>query len=170
MFHRDAMLTLRRDLSTKSALGAYPIAKAFIFFEQYAIIMSETIRNLIVAALTILVVTSPFLVDLPVTFLVFVSFVALVFELFGLMYIWDVSINSISMINLVMAIGFAVDYSAHIAHSFLKSNEKLPEERVVCSLKNIGASVFLGGLYHAIKGELNAKTDLLLFEPIGIVD
>ena len=139
------MLTLRRDLSKESALGAYPIARSFIFLEQYAVLITETIRNLTVASLAILVITSPFLVDLAVTLLVFLGFVALIFELFGLMFFWGVALNSISMINLVMAIGFSVDYSAHIAHSFLKSDETTPEKRVVFSLKNIGTSVALGG-------------------------
>ena len=58
---------------------------------------------------------------------------------------WGVSLNSISMINLVMAIGFAVDYSAHLAHSFVFSAEINPEEKVVSALRTVGASVLLGG-------------------------
>ena len=69
------------------------------------------------------------------------------FFLPGLMYVWDVPLNSISMINLVMAIGFAVDYSAHIAHSFVFSTESNPEKRVVNALKTVGASVIMGGNY-----------------------
>ena len=65
-------------------------------------------------------------------------------ELFGLMYIWDVPLNSVSMINLVMALGFSVDYSAHIAHAYVTS-EGSPERRVVAALKSLGASVLLGG-------------------------
>ena len=61
------------------------------------------------------------------------------------MHVWGVSLNSISMINLVMAIGFAVDYSAHLAHSFVFSTEKNPEEKVVDALRTVGASVLLGG-------------------------
>ena len=60
---------------------------------------------------------------------------------------WDVPLNSISMINLVMAIGFAVDYSAHVAHSFVFSTESNPEKRVVNALKTVGASVIMGGNY-----------------------
>ena len=58
------------------------------------------------------------------------------------MYIWGVSLNSISMINLVMAIGFAVDYSAHFAHAFVFSREASPE-----ALGTVGASVFMGGKF-----------------------
>ena len=144
-FQKNAMLTLREDLSDKSQLGAFPIARPFIFFEQYAITSSETIRNLLIAALAVLIVTSPFLVDCTVTILVVLNFVALVLELFGLMVLWDVSLNSVSMINLVMAIGFAVDYSAHIAHAYVMSDKETANERVVDALSTLGASVFMGG-------------------------
>ena len=83
--------------------------------------------------------------DFAVILLVSLGFVALIFELFGLMYIWGVSLNSISMINLVMAIGFSVDYSAHIAHAFLMSEKRTANERVIEALSTLGTSVFMGG-------------------------
>ena len=144
-FHRDAMVTLREEISRSSKLGAFPIAKPFIYLEQYVIILSSTIRNLAIAAGAILVLTSPFLVDLTVIILVFLNFVALIFELFGLMYVWGVSLNAVSMINLVMAIGFAVDYSAHIAHAFVTSKKEAANERVIEALSTLGASVLMGG-------------------------
>jgi len=145
VFQKDAMLSIRKDLSTKSALPVYAAAASFIFLEQYAVILSETIRNLTVAALAILIVTAPFLINLSVSFLVFFGFVSLIFELFGMMWLLGVSLNSISMINLVMAIGFSVDYSAHIAHAFVKAPDSLAEKRVIKAVTNVGASVLLGG-------------------------
>ena len=142
---RDAMLSIRRDIDSESDLSAYPIARPFMFFEQYAITLEETVRNLAVASATILVITWPFLADVTATLLVFFGFVALVIELFGLMYIWDVALNSVSMINLVMAIGFSVDYSAHVAHAYVGSTEETPERRAVFALRNLGASVLMGG-------------------------
>ena len=144
-FQKNAMLTIRKDIKDKSELDPFPITRTFIFFEQYAITSRETIRNLLIAALAVLLVTSPFLVDCTVTILVALNFVALVCELFGLMVVWDVSLNSVSMINLVMAIGFAVDYSAHIAHAYVVSTKTTANERVVDALSTLGASVFMGG-------------------------
>ena len=145
VFQRDAMLSIRKEINAKSGLLAYAAAKSFKFFEQYAITLDETIRNLAVAAATILVITWPFLVDIRATLLVFFGFASLVVELFALMYIWNLTLNSITMINLVMAIGFSVDYSAHIAHAFVNSQEETPEERAVHALETLGASVLMGG-------------------------
>lgn len=148
-FQKNAMLTLRDDLRSDKLknLDAFPITRSFIFFEQYAITTQETIRNLLIAALAVLVVTSPFLVDCTVTFLVVFNFAALICELFALMVIWNVSLNSVSMINLVMAIGFAVDYSAHIAHAYVMSDKETANERVVHALGTLGASVVMGGMF-----------------------
>ena len=146
-FQKNAMLTLRDDIAEKSKLDAFPITRPFMFFEQYAITSRETLRNLIIAAIAVMVVTSPFLVDCTVTFIVVLNFAALICELFGLMVIWNVSLNSVSMINLVMAIGFAVDYSAHIAHAYVTSNKVTADERVVDALSTLGASVFMGGKF-----------------------
>ena len=146
-FQKNAMLTLREDIAEKSKLDAFPITRPFMFFEQYAITSRETLRNLIIAAIAVVIVTSPFLVDCTVTFIVVLNFAALICELFGLMVIWNVSLNSVSMINLVMAIGFAVDYSAHIAHAYVTSNKVTADERVVDALSTLGASVFMGGKF-----------------------
>ena len=144
-FQKNAMQTLREDLEAKSKLSAFPITRLFIFFEQYVITSHETIRNLIIAAITVFVITSPFLVDCTVAILVLFNFAALICELFGLMVIWNVTLNAVSMINLVMAIGFAVDYSAHIAHAYVMSNKLSANERVVDALSTVGASVLMGG-------------------------
>ena len=46
--------------------------------------------------------------------------------LFGLLAFWGVTLNVFTMINIVMALGLAVDYSAHIGHAYLTI--KAPEE------------------------------------------
>jgi len=40
-------------------------------------------------------------------------------EVAGLMYFWNLSIDTVTCIQLVLAIGLAVDYSAHIGHTFM---------------------------------------------------
>ena len=55
----------------------------------------------------------------------------------------SVSLNAVFIINLLMAIGFTVDYSAHIAHEYVVSNKLSENERVVDALNTLGASVIL---------------------------
>lgn len=45
-------------------------------------------------------------------------------------YFWDLSIDTVAVINLVLAVGLSVDYAAHVGHSFMiKSGSK--DERMV---------------------------------------
>ena len=144
-FKKDAMLSLRSDIDKVCCLDAFPTVLGFIYYEQFVVILRDTIRNLAVSGSAVLMVTLPYLIHPGVAVLVFMGFVSLVFELLAIMYLWNVSLNSISMIVIVMAIGFSVDYSAHIAHAFTVSTGETPEDRVIDALKTMGASVAMGG-------------------------
>jgi len=37
------------------------------------------------------------------------------------MAFWDVTLSEVSLVNVVMAVGFAVDYTSHVAHSFMSA-------------------------------------------------
>ena len=146
IFQRDMMVSIRDDIAHSTNVNAFAIALPFIYFEQYANVFRETIRNVIVAGISILLISSMFLNHLAVIICLLCGFIGLILELLGLMYIWNVSINSISMINLVMALGFSVDYNAHVVYHFVSSKAASPELRVIDALGKIGGSVFLGGL------------------------
>merc|ERR1712100_950900 len=62
-------------------------------------------------------------------------------DLVGFMYWWDVTISGISTIYILISVGLAVDYSAHIAHMFVESTGT-SQKRAVKSLERIGPSVF----------------------------
>ena len=34
-------------------------------------------------------------------------------------YFWGLAIDTVAVINLVLAVGLSVDYAAHVAHSFM---------------------------------------------------
>lgn len=44
---------------------------------------------------------------------------------------WDVDLNVTSVVFLCIAVGFSVDYSAHIAKSVSEQNVKLPSNKRV---------------------------------------
>jgi Niemann-Pick C1 protein len=46
-------------------------------------------------------------------------------DLVGVLKLWGLHINSITVINLVMAIGLVVDYSLHLVHCFSRQDPTL---------------------------------------------
>lgn len=61
------------------------------------------------------------------------------------MWYADLTFNMVTSICIVLAVGIAVDYSVHIAHSFL-CQEGSRKERAAAALYAIGADVFSGAL------------------------
>ena len=143
---KEELLSLRKELKRNLNVSLYAVSLAHIYIEQFVVILHDTIRNTAISSATILLITLPYLINPLITFAVFSSFVSLIFELLGIMYVWGVALNSLSMIIIVMAMGFAVDYSAHIAHAFAVSSEPLSIERMTEVMNTIGSSVLCGGI------------------------
>jgi len=140
-----ALVDSIRDSIEEAAPGLDPIAFAtvFLFYDGLKVISWETIRNVIMAGVGVFVMNVVVLASIPMAFYV-VSMVALTdVMLFGYMYYVDQYFNPVTAINLVLAVGIAVDYSAHIAHSFLVINgDKV--SRAIGALDHIGGEVISG--------------------------
>ncbi|MBN3276434.1 PTHD3 protein, partial [Polyodon spathula] len=119
---------------------------AFIFFDQYVVIVSNTIQNIAVATAVMLVIAlllipNP-LCSLWVTFAIGSVIVGVV----GFMAFWSVNLDSISMINLVICIGFSVDFSAHISYVFVSNSKCDVNEKVVDTLYTLGYPIVQGAV------------------------
>lgn len=62
----------------------------------------------------------------------------------GYMSLWDVNLDSISMINLIMCIGFSVDFTAHICYSYMSSTARHPDAKVKEALYSLGMPIMQG--------------------------
>ena len=101
--------------------------------------------------LIVLMITS----DIKVTFLVALSVIMTDVFLFGLVYFWNLTMNFLVMLNIVVAIGVSVDYSAHIAYAYLTAevpetgdydtDDKVRNYKTHAALRKMGTSVFHGG-------------------------
>lgn len=60
------------------------------------------------------------------------------------MYYWDISLNAVSLVNLVMAVGISVEFCSHLVHSFSVSIETTRIKRAADSLARMGSSIFSG--------------------------
>ncbi|EKX54451.1 hypothetical protein GUITHDRAFT_99930 [Guillardia theta CCMP2712] len=98
------------------------VDNTFVFFEASAIIVTQTILNLVYAAaacflVTVIIIPHPILC---VVAMIVVSMI-LVGTLASMTLISNLRIETISMIDLVLAIGFSIDNVAHYIHAFMSS-------------------------------------------------
>ncbi|KAE8291266.1 Patched domain-containing protein 3 RND-type protein RNDEu-3 [Larimichthys crocea] len=119
---------------------------SFIYFDQYTVIADNTIQTMLVAVAVMLVI-SLLLIPHPLCSIwVCFAIASVIVGVTGFMVLWGVNLDSISMINLVMCIGFSVDFSAHISYAFVSSQKSDVNEKAIDALANLGYPVVQGAL------------------------
>ncbi|XP_015666115.1 patched domain-containing protein 3 [Protobothrops mucrosquamatus] len=135
------LLKQLRRIAKKCKIPLMVYHPAFIHFDQYLVIHQNTIQNVLIAAGAMLII-SLLLIPSPVCSL-WVTFTigSVIVGVSGYMAFWDVNLDSISMINLVICIGFSVDYSAHISYAYVSSNKISANEKAISALFHLGYPV-----------------------------
>jgi len=123
----------------------FPYSVFYVFYEQYLKMWPDTLCNMGISILSIFIVT--FLLmgfDIHSALVVVITITMIVVNLGGLMYHWNVSLNAVSLVNLVMAVGISVEFCSHLVHSFSVSVEETRVERSADSLTKMGSSILSG--------------------------
>ncbi|KAL5013070.1 hypothetical protein ScPMuIL_011621 [Solemya velum] len=116
----------------------------FIYLEQVVVIVPQTIQNLAIAAASIMLVTL-FMIPHPLmVVLVTFSVSSIMVGLIGFMQLWGLTLSSITMVDIIMCIGFSIDYSSHIVHAYMQGEGKTREDKVVSAFRIAGGPVFSG--------------------------
>lgn len=124
--------------------GALSLTLAVLF--QYVLVRTTSIQAICLAAAVMMVVSLIFIPNPLCSLWVAFSIVSIEIGVVGYMTLWGVNLDSISMINLIMCIGFSVDFSAHISYAYLAAKVDSPEERVRECLYALGLPILQGGL------------------------
>lgn len=69
------------------------------------------------------------------------SIISIIVGILGGMFLTGIKVDVISMINIIISIGFSVDFSAHITHHFISSTDMDPNERIKSSLEAFGMPI-----------------------------
>merc|ERR1711871_811870 len=116
-----------------------------IYWEQDLIMISEPLQNFLLASAAVFVIVLVLLAHIVPAVLAFACIAMINADLMGLMYLFQININSISVICLVMSIGLAVDYTAHYLYAFMTTKGESGNARLRNSMTFIGMPVFSGG-------------------------
>lgn len=123
----------------------FPYSIFYVFYEQYLTMWPDTLKSMGLSVLAIFIVTF-FLMgfDIHSSIVVVITITMIVINLGGLMYFWNISLNAVSLVNLVMAVGISVEFCSHLVHSFSVSIFETRERRAADALTKMGSSVFSG--------------------------
>lgn len=142
------------DISSEHDIHVFPYSKFYIFFDQYASIVNLTGTLLGFALGLILIITSLLLGSFATGAVVTISVIMIVTDVLGAMAVFHVSLNAVSLVNLVICVGIGVEFCAHIARAFMfpsrsvlekaKNKFRGKEARAWAAMVNVGGSVFSG--------------------------
>uniref|UniRef100_A0A669DHW0 Niemann-Pick disease, type C1 n=1 Tax=Oreochromis niloticus TaxID=8128 RepID=A0A669DHW0_ORENI len=136
---------LAKNISQSMDHKVFAYSVFYVFYEQYLTIMNDTILNLCVSLAAIFVVTTVLLgFELWAGVLVSITIAMILVNMFGVMWLWGISLNAVSLVNLVMSCGISVEFCSHIVRAFTVSVKNNRVERAEEALAHMGSSVFSG--------------------------
>ncbi|CAG9538367.1 unnamed protein product [Cercopithifilaria johnstoni] len=137
---------LMREISAKYAtFNITTFHEYYPFADQYIELKPALIRNCLLAMASMLVVSFIMIPSWIAAFIIAFAIFSIDIGVIGFMTFWGVRLESVSIITVIMSIGFAVDLSAHIGYAYVKSNGD-QHTKAISALETIGWPVFMGAL------------------------
>ncbi|KAL5778365.1 hypothetical protein ACOSP7_011291 [Xanthoceras sorbifolium] len=136
-----------REFSSKMSdslkIEIFPYSVFYMFFEQYLDIWRTALINLAIAIGAVFVVCLVITCSFWSSAIILLVLTMIVVDIMGVMAILKIQLNAVSVVNLVMSVGIAVEFCVHITHAFsVSSGDK--DQRMKEALSTMGASVFSG--------------------------
>ncbi|XP_071943753.1 patched domain-containing protein 3-like [Antedon mediterranea] len=156
-----AMMNAMREIADDVDVTVYH--PSFTFTDQYEAVLPNTIQNLGIAIAAMFVVAL-LLIPQPVCALwVTFSIISMEVGVVGLMSFWDVKLDSVSMINIILCIGFSVDFSAHIAYAFSVANGSTNNDRAKEAFYALGMPIAQGACSTLLGIVVLTSSDVYIF-------
>lgn len=136
--------TIRRKFPNTTTV-VFPYSFFYVFYEQYLTIWQVCIQHLVLSFVMVTFVVWTFSnFEKSSAFTLLIVNIMITIDLLAFMYYCDISLNAISLVNIVMAIGIMVEFCGHIIFHNAKSIISCPIQRATHSCVEVGSSVFSG--------------------------
>merc|ERR1712232_122991 len=129
---------------TTSLPPAFTYSDKFLAIEGFKIIRRELFQNVALAIMAVGIIVLITVASPATALLITVNVGFCIVEILGFMYALGIAIDSVSVINIVLAVGLSIDYSAHVGHCFMTWGGSDKNRRVIEALADIGAAVLSG--------------------------
>ncbi|XP_035246328.1 NPC1-like intracellular cholesterol transporter 1 [Anguilla anguilla] len=138
-------LSMRQVPGTSPDFEVFPYTVTYVFYEQYLSIVPEGLFNISLCLLPTFVVCCILLgMDLRSGLLNLLTIVMITVDTVGVMTLWGIDYNAVSLINLVTAVGISVEFVSHLTRSFALSTLPTRVERAKEATATMGSAVFSG--------------------------
>jgi Niemann-Pick C1 protein len=167
----NALSAARRvsaDITKRTGVKVFPYSLFYVFFDQYEHVESIAVQLIALGIFAIAIITSVLLGSWRTGGVVTFTCLLAVINVMGVMGYWGVSLNAISLVNLVISLGIAVEFCSHIARAFMGAGSGLPfdkdpskerNDRAFAALVDVGPSV--GSYTYVLGSKLTNRYSLV---------
>ncbi|KAI7950224.1 hypothetical protein MJO28_009045 [Puccinia striiformis f. sp. tritici] len=143
------------DLAKRTGGKVYPYSIFYVFFEQYSRILRTSKEVILLALSAVFIVSSILLGSWQTGGIMCITVFMIIANMTGGMAVWEVDLNAISLVNLVIGVGIGVEFCSHIVRAFTGANggglpkrhhlaQRDRDERITIAMSEVGSSVFAG--------------------------
>lgn len=144
--HEKLMVKDLREICRNAPINITIFHPYFVFFDQFELVRPTSIQCMVIGAIIMMIISFIFIPNVLCSIWITFSIISIEVGVVGYMSLWDVNLDSISMINLIMCIGFSIDFTAHICYVYMSSKCKYPEDRVREALYSLGLPIVQGSV------------------------
>lgn len=109
-------------------LDLFAFSPFYIFFVQYESIVKLTFTLLAIAMAIIGLISIVLLGSIKSAAVLVLTVILILVNIGGILAIWDVSLNAVSLVNLIICAGLAVEFCIHIVKGYTDAKGNIEEE------------------------------------------
>lgn len=138
------------EIKLKSGVEVFLHSPFYVFFAQYRTIVATTATLLICAVMAIWVVTTVALGSLQCAVIICGMVVSILAHILGVCAVWNISLNGLTVVNLIICAGLAVEFTIHIARAYMLCPENSNQDTTAAEDRILRAEYALGAVGPAV--------------------
>lgn len=131
--YRSARRIADSITAANPGVSIFPYSKFYVFFDQYLSIVRLSVTLLAAALAACFVICTLLLGSVRTGLVVALTVTMTVVDIGGAMALFGVSLNALTLVNLIICVGIAVEFCAHIARAFQFPSARLLADAALAS-------------------------------------
>lgn len=140
------MMVYMRDITANSTIPMMAYSPQFVYYEHYKAILKNTLLAVGVAIIGMLFIALAFIPHPISISCITITMITIALGMMGFMHFWGLPLSAITTVQIILSIGFSVDFTVHISHAFMAATGKNRNERVTVALEKVGVPIMNGAI------------------------
>lgn len=131
----------RLNAAPYSAIIYHPLFQYFDIVDAIPLTLMQTLS---IVVITVFFISAMLLPNIICIICVLFNIISVGIGVIGYMFLWNIKLSVVTIVLLIVVVGFSVDYAAHVSCAYVSSKEQSPNHRLVNAITMTGMPVLQG--------------------------